>query len=135
MTVSVYFYSNSHVLQAFQFFVPIGAGAGLHLPSSMFVGQTGDKRASPDFSADEQLACRWKKVRMKNEEETICDPVAAKLAPANHFFFSLQCHLLFDSLQDLVDHVNDFHVKPEKDSGYCCHWEGCARKGRGFNAR
>ncbi|XP_075880363.1 zinc finger protein GLIS2b [Nelusetta ayraudi] len=91
---------------AFQFFVPIGAGAGLHLPSSMFVGQSGDKRASPDFSADEQLACHWKK-----------------------------CHLLFDCLQDLVDHVNDFHVKPEKDSGYCCHWEGCARKGRGFNAR
>lgn len=48
---------------------------------------------------------------------------------------SLQCQLLFDSLQDLVDHVNDFHVKPERDSGYCCHWEGCARKGRGFNAR
>lgn len=43
--------------------------------------------------------------------------------------------VVFDSLQDLVDHVNDFHVKPEKDSGYCCHWEGCARKGRGFNAR
>lgn len=105
---------NSHIRyveggassQAFQFFVPIGAGAGLHLPSSMFIGQTSDKRASPDLSADEQLACRWKK-----------------------------CHLLFDSLQDLVDHVNDFHVKPEKDSGYCCHWEGCARKGRGFNAR
>ncbi|XP_017291427.1 zinc finger protein GLIS2b [Kryptolebias marmoratus] len=91
---------------AFQFFVPIGPGAGLHLPSSMFIGQKNDKRASPDLSADEQLACRWKK-----------------------------CHLLFDSLQDLVDHVNDFHVKPEKDSGYCCHWEGCARKGRGFNAR
>ncbi|XP_053299521.1 zinc finger protein GLIS2b [Pleuronectes platessa] len=91
---------------AFQFFVPIGAGAGLHLPSSMFIGQTSDKRASPDLSADEQLACHWRK-----------------------------CHLLFDSLQDLVDHVNDFHVKPEKDSGYCCHWEGCARKGRGFNAR
>ncbi|KAM3863652.1 zinc finger protein GLIS2b [Diretmus argenteus] len=105
---------NSHIRyieggassQAFQFFVPIGAGAGLHLPSSMFIGQTSDKRASPDLSADEQLACRWKK-----------------------------CHLLFESLQDLVDHVNDFHVKPEKDCGYCCHWEGCARKGRGFNAR
>ncbi|KAI4821777.1 hypothetical protein KUCAC02_007360 [Chaenocephalus aceratus] len=91
---------------AFQFFMPIGAGGGLHLPSSMFISQTNDKRASPDLSADEQLACHWKK-----------------------------CHLLFDSLQDLVDHVNDFHVKPEKDSGYCCHWEGCARKGRGFNAR
>uniref|UniRef100_A0A1A8RI30 Zinc finger protein GLIS2 n=1 Tax=Nothobranchius rachovii TaxID=451742 RepID=A0A1A8RI30_9TELE len=97
---------NPHLSQAFQFFVPIGPGAGLHLPSSMFIGQTSDKRASPDLSADEQLACRWKK-----------------------------CHLLFDSLQDLVDHVNDFHVKPEKDSGYCCHWEGCARRGRGFNAR
>ncbi|XP_054615297.1 zinc finger protein GLIS2b [Dunckerocampus dactyliophorus] len=98
--------ANSQLSQAFQFFVPIGAGAGLHLPSSMFIGQMSDKRASPDLSADEQLACRWKK-----------------------------CRLLFDSLQDLVDHVNDFHVKPEKDSGYCCHWEGCARKGRGFNAR
>jgi hypothetical protein len=47
----------------------------------------------------------------------------------------LQCHLLFDTLQELVDHINDHHVKPEKDSGYCCHWEGCARNGRGFNAR
>lgn len=46
-----------------------------------------------------------------------------------------QCHQLFKSLQDLVDHINDFHVKPEKDSGYCCQWEGCARNGRGFNAR
>ncbi|XP_057716760.1 zinc finger protein GLIS2b [Corythoichthys intestinalis] len=97
---------NSQLSQAFQFFVPIGGGAGLHLPSSMFIGQMSDKRASPDLSSDEQLACRWKK-----------------------------CHLLFDSLQDLVDHVNDFHVKPEKETGYCCHWEGCARKGRGFNAR
>ncbi|XP_064170411.1 zinc finger protein GLIS2b [Anguilla rostrata] len=92
--------------QAFQFFLPIGAGGGLHLPPSMFIGPPKEKRASPELSADEQLACRWRK-----------------------------CHLLFDSLQDLVDHVNDFHVKPEKDSGYCCHWEGCARKGRGFNAR
>ncbi|EMP40849.1 Zinc finger protein GLIS2 [Chelonia mydas] len=51
------------------------------------------------------------------------------LAPTPHFT------QLFDLLQDLVDHVNDFHVKPEKDAGYCCHWEGCARHGRGFNAR
>lgn len=95
--------ASSH---GFQVFVPIGGGGGLHLPSSMFSGQSKDKRESPDLSADEQLYCRWRK-----------------------------CHLLFDSLQDLVDHVNDFHVKPEKNSGYCCHWEGCARKGRGFNAR
>lgn len=47
----------------------------------------------------------------------------------------LKCNLLFDSLQELVDHINDYHVKPEKDSGYCCQWEGCARNGRGFNAR
>ncbi|KAI5097568.1 zinc finger protein GLIS2 [Silurus meridionalis] len=92
--------------QAFQFFLPIGGREGLHLSSSVFIGQPKDKRASPELSADEQLSCRWRK-----------------------------CQLLFDSLQDLVDHVNDFHVKPEKDSGYCCYWEGCARKGRGFNAR
>ncbi|XP_048870687.1 zinc finger protein GLIS2-like isoform X4 [Brienomyrus brachyistius] len=92
--------------QAFQFFLPVGAGGGFHLPSSVFIGQPKETSASPELSADEQLACRWTK-----------------------------CHLLFDSLQDLVDHVNDFHVKPEKNSGYCCHWEGCARKGRGFNAR
>ncbi|MBN3305094.1 GLIS2 protein, partial [Amia calva] len=72
----------------------------------MFIGPPKEKRVSPELSVDEQLACRW-----------------------------VKCHLLFDSLQDLVDHVNDFHVKPEKDSGYCCHWEGCARRGRGFNAR
>lgn len=63
LSLFLFVYQNSHISQAFQFFVPIGAGAGLHLPSSMFIGQTSDKRASPDLSADEQLACRWKKVR------------------------------------------------------------------------
>ncbi|KAJ8366942.1 hypothetical protein AAFF_G00336460, partial [Aldrovandia affinis] len=92
--------------QAFQFFLPIGARGGFHLPPSMFIGQRKDTRASPELSVDEQLACRW-----------------------------MKCRLLFHSLQDLVDHVNDFHVKPEKESGYCCQWEGCARNGRGFNAR
>lgn len=57
----VFVYQNSHLSQAFQFFVPVGAGAGIHLPSSMF-GQMSDKRASPELSADEQLACRWRKV-------------------------------------------------------------------------
>lgn len=57
-----------------------------------------------------------------------CSPVSLSLSV-------LKCHLLFETLQDLVDHINDFHVKPEKDSGYCCQWEGCARNGRGFNAR
>ncbi|XP_022542867.2 zinc finger protein GLIS2 [Astyanax mexicanus] len=89
----------------FQFFLPIGAGAGLRLPSSMVIGQCRERRDSPE-PVDEQLACRW-----------------------------LKCHLLFECLQDLVDHVTEFHVKPERSTGYCCHWEGCARKGRGFNAR
>lgn len=48
--------------QAFQFLLPIGGG-GIHMPSSIFVGQHRDKRASPELSADEQLSCRWKKVR------------------------------------------------------------------------
>ncbi|KAG5854172.1 hypothetical protein ANANG_G00034800 [Anguilla anguilla] len=92
--------------QPLQFFLPIGGGGGFHLPSSMFIGPPKDKQAATEISVDEQLACRW-----------------------------MKCHLLFHSLQDLVDHVNDFHVKPEKNSGYCCLWEGCARNGRGFNAR
>lgn len=60
-----------------------------------------------------------------------CPPCWAPSPPAS----CPQCNQFFDLLQDLVDHVNDFHVKPEKDAGYCCHWEGCARHGRGFNAR
>ncbi|XP_076841194.1 zinc finger protein GLIS2 [Brachyhypopomus gauderio] len=75
------------------------------LRHSMLIGQRQERRESPE-PGDEQHACRW-----------------------------LKCHLLFECLQDLVDHVTEFHVKPERRSGYCCHWEGCARKGRGFNAR
>ncbi|KAG7222544.1 hypothetical protein INR49_031659 [Caranx melampygus] len=91
----------------YPFYLPIGSPPrGYSFPSSMFIGQNREKQVSPEPSLDGQLACRW-----------------------------MKCHLLFDSLQDLVDHINDFHVKPEKDSGYCCHWEGCARNGRGFNAR
>ncbi|KAM7008688.1 zinc finger protein GLIS2-like isoform 1-T1 [Tautogolabrus adspersus] len=93
--------------QGFPFYLPIGSSPGAYtFPSSIFMGQNREKQVSPEPSLDGQLACRW-----------------------------MKCHLLFDSLQDLVDHINDFHVKPEKDSGYCCQWEGCARNGRGFNAR
>ncbi|KAM6972417.1 zinc finger protein GLIS2 [Aplochiton taeniatus] len=93
--------------QGYPFFLPIRSqGSGFDLTSSMFIGPNGGTRVSPDSSLDEQLSCQWTK-----------------------------CHLLFDSLPELVDHINDYHVKPEKDSGYCCQWEGCARNGRGFNAR
>ncbi|XP_060642707.2 zinc finger protein GLIS2 [Anolis sagrei] len=91
---------------SFQFFLPLNAG-GLPLPASAFLGAPKEKRLSPELPLQkQQLVCQWSK-----------------------------CHRPFDLLQDLVDHVNDFHVKPEKDTGYCCHWEGCARHGRGFNAR
>ncbi|XP_053132006.1 zinc finger protein GLIS2 isoform X2 [Hemicordylus capensis] len=91
---------------SFQFFLPLNSGGALHLPASAFLTPPKDKRLSPELPLQKQLVCRWSK-----------------------------CNQLFDLLQDLVDHVNDFHVKPEKDAGYCCHWEGCARHGRGFNAR
>ncbi|KAM6939679.1 zinc finger protein GLIS2-like [Xenentodon cancila] len=91
----------------YPFYLPISSPPkGYSFPSSMFVNQHGEKPVFPEPSVDGQLACRW-----------------------------MKCHLLFETLQDLVDHINDFHVKPEKDSGYCCQWEGCARNGRGFNAR
>uniref|UniRef100_A0A667ZJM1 Zinc finger protein GLIS2 n=1 Tax=Myripristis murdjan TaxID=586833 RepID=A0A667ZJM1_9TELE len=91
--------------QGYQFYLPIGSPVGRYSFPSS-LGQNREKRVSPEPLLDDQLACRW-----------------------------MKCHLLFDSLQDLVDHINDYHVKPEKDSGYCCQWEGCARNGRGFNAR
>ncbi|XP_062999444.1 zinc finger protein GLIS2 [Elgaria multicarinata webbii] len=91
---------------SFQFFLPLNSGGTLHLPTPAFLTPPKEKRLSPDLPLQKQLVCRWSK-----------------------------CNQLFDLLQDLVDHVNDFHVKPEKDAGYCCHWEGCARHGRGFNAR
>ncbi|XP_013871274.1 zinc finger protein GLIS2 [Austrofundulus limnaeus] len=91
----------------YPFYLPIRSlQRGFSFPSSTIISPHREKPLSPVPSADGQLVCQWKK-----------------------------CHLQFDSLQDLVDHINDFHVKPEKDSGYCCQWEGCARNGRGFNAR
>ncbi|XP_070297977.1 zinc finger protein GLIS2-like [Salvelinus sp. IW2-2015] len=74
--------------QAFQFFVPIGAGAGLHLPSSMFIGQPMTSGPLPISQQTNKLACRWRK-----------------------------CIFSFESLQDLVDHVNDFHVKLKRILG------------------
>ncbi|KAB1252045.1 Zinc finger protein GLIS2 [Camelus dromedarius] len=94
------------VPSSFQFFLPLGSGGALHLPASSFLTPPKDKCLSPELPLPKQLVCRWAK-----------------------------CNQPFELLQDLVDHVNDYHVKPEKDAGYCCHWEGCARHGRGFNAR
>lgn len=45
------------------------------------------------------------------------------------------CFQGFSRLENLVYHVNERHVRLEKDSEYCCRWEGCQRKGKGFNAR
>ncbi|KAM9314247.1 zinc finger protein GLIS2-like [Pholidichthys leucotaenia] len=93
--------------QGFPFYFPIRSPQRSYsFPSSIFIGHARERPVSSESLLDGQLTCRW-----------------------------MKCHLLFDSLQDLVDHINDFHVKPEKDSGYCCQWEGCARNGRGFNAR
>ncbi|PIK47367.1 putative zinc finger protein [Apostichopus japonicus] len=45
------------------------------------------------------------------------------------------CFEKFIRLEELVNHVNERHVRLEKEAEYCCRWEGCARKGKGFNAR
>lgn len=40
----------------------------------------------------------------------------------------------FLSLEDLVAHVNEYHIRTEA-SEYSCLWQGCPRNGKGFNAR
>ncbi|XP_069130704.1 zinc finger protein GLIS2-like [Argopecten irradians] len=48
----------------------------------------------------------------------------------------VNCDRKFILLDDLVNHVNDSHVKVERpDVDYQCKWDGCPRKGKGFNAR
>lgn len=115
--------------QGYQFYLPVGSPPRAYFPSSPFVGQNREKPVSPESS----LFCRWMKVKLRSPHLISHKP--SHLSYIIYLISPLQCHQLFNSLQDLVDHINDFHVKPEKDSGYCCQWEGCARNGRGFNAR
>ncbi|XP_076434059.1 zinc finger protein GLIS2 isoform X3 [Peromyscus maniculatus bairdii] len=75
------------VPSSFQFFLPLGSGGALHLPASSFLTPPKDKCLSPELPLAKQLVCRWAK-----------------------------CNQLFELLQDLVDHVNDHHVKPEQDA-------------------
>nr|XP_014335461.1 PREDICTED: zinc finger protein GLIS2 [Bos mutus] len=77
------------VPSSFQFFLPLGSGGALHLPASSFLTPPKDKCLSPELPLPKQLVCRWAK-----------------------------CNQPFELLQDLVDHVNDYHVKPEKDAPY-----------------
>ncbi|XP_071786371.1 uncharacterized protein [Asterias amurensis] len=44
------------------------------------------------------------------------------------------CGQKFVEMEDLVNHVNERHVLLVEGE-YCCKWEGCSRKGKGFNAR
>ncbi|WAR00656.1 GLIS2-like protein [Mya arenaria] len=47
----------------------------------------------------------------------------------------LNCDRQFVSMDELVVHVNDHHVRVERaDSEYQCKWGGCPRRGKGFNA-
>ncbi|KAG7266945.1 hypothetical protein CRUP_019863 [Coryphaenoides rupestris] len=72
----------------YPFYLPIKSQAGRYNFPSSVF--IGQTRESPEPpSLDEQLSCHW-----------------------------MKCHLQFDTLQELVDHINDHHVKPEKDSGY-----------------
>lgn len=54
----------------------------------------------------------------------------------SHLCHWLNCDKQFPSMEDLVQHVNDHHVRVERpDVDYQCKWGGCPRKGKGFNAR
>ena len=46
----------------------------------------------------------------------------------------LGCSEQFLSLQEMVTHIHDTHVRLENDLYFCC-WENCYRQGKGFNAR
>ena len=45
------------------------------------------------------------------------------------------CCQHFLSLDDLVGHVIEYHIKIENNDEFCCRWQGCPRNGKGFNAR
>ncbi|CAL1544408.1 unnamed protein product [Lymnaea stagnalis] len=46
------------------------------------------------------------------------------------------CGQLFPGQRQLSTHVNDDHVRIERpDLDFHCHWQGCPRLGKGFNAR
>ncbi len=45
------------------------------------------------------------------------------------------CQEHFPTLDSLVNHVNDQHVRVERDVEYKCRWHNCPRNGKGFNAR
>ncbi|KAK3100683.1 hypothetical protein FSP39_023748 [Pinctada imbricata] len=48
----------------------------------------------------------------------------------------MNCERRFMYMEDLVNHVNDQHVKLERpDVDYQCKWDDCPRRGKGFNAR
>ena len=48
----------------------------------------------------------------------------------------LNCQETFSQMNELVNHVNDCHVKVERpDVDYQCKWNSCPRRGKGFNAR
>ncbi|XP_038055157.1 zinc finger protein GLIS2-like [Patiria miniata] len=44
------------------------------------------------------------------------------------------CGQKFMEMEELVNHVNERHVVL-MEGEYSCKWEGCSRKGKGFNAR
>jgi len=45
------------------------------------------------------------------------------------------CSRVFTQLDEFTNHVNDVHMKAERETNYICRWEGCNRNGKAFNAR
>ncbi|XP_070552557.1 zinc finger protein GLI2-like [Ptychodera flava] len=82
----------------------------------------------------EQLLQKSIEDQQQNEHQQIQEQLEHEMAGLLQCKW-LKCYQKFAGLEDLVNHVNDFHIRPEKDVEYCCRWEGCPRKGKGFNAR
>ncbi|XP_061404927.1 zinc finger protein GLIS2 [Lethenteron reissneri] len=99
------------------------------------------ERLGLDESTSLGIALHRAALLAKKEANMRWDSLVLPLGPDDTDFSGpLTCHWkrcqqVFDSQQELVEHVHDAHVRADREVGYCCHWEGCARMGRGFNAR
>ncbi|XP_071126704.1 zinc finger protein GLIS1-like [Mytilus edulis] len=88
-----------------------------------------------DITQEHNMQCSPSPPSQNSESGSLSSP--KQLSPQIMFDCHwLKCDQTFSNMDDLVSHVNDHHVKVERpDVDYQCKWDGCPRKGKGFNAR
>ena len=92
-----------------------------------------DHGTSESAVTESETERRDKPPRMKAKREYFSYPIHEE--PHNNHCLWENCSEQFNSLDDLVAHINSIHIYQESKKNFVCRWQGCIRACKEFKAQ